>query len=246
MPHYISFVTYTMILIYRFAFLVFAACLITSWQVYAQNQKPVKATSQGGQQDTDPKAEKVLKTVKLKMNNVADFRAKFKYVLENRATKNAQPMSKVGNLRVKKNNKFNIEFTDQSLICDGKTVWNYLKKENEVNVSEYDPTEGFNLDKILRVYDDGMKARFDEQQKLGTASISKVSLFPVKGKTDYFKIEMWVDDLQSVPLKMKVWNKNGSTVTYELSEIKVNNNLKDSDFVFQKTDHPGVSVNDLR
>lgn len=193
-------------------------------------------------QQNDAQADRVLKKVKLKMNGASDIKAKFKYSLENRATK-SKPMSKVGEIKVKKNNKFRINFTDQELICDGKTVWNVMKPEKEVNVSEYDPSESFSFDKIFKVYDDGMRTRFDAKE---TASVSKVSLFPTKGKTDYFKIELWVDEVQSIPLKMKVWNRNGSTVTYELSEVRVNSNLNDSDFVFQKINYPGLEVIDMR
>eukprot|EP01031_Cornospumella_fuschlensis_P049255 gene49255-60296_t len=47
---------------------------------------------------------------------------------------------------------------DQQVICDGKTVWAYLKESNEVNVYDYDETEDeLSPNKVFDFYKEGCK-----------------------------------------------------------------------------------------
>lgn len=221
----------------KLTLVVFSAIVLAATQLaYGQAQQ------QGA---NDARADKVLKSVKVKMGNLSDLSAVFKYSLENRQAKANKPMAKQGTIKMKKN-KFRIEFPDQSLFCDGQNVWNYLKNEKEVSVSEYDPNEGFSMERMFRVYQADMKARYDNIEATNGKQAIKLSLYPTKTKSDYFRIEMWVDETQNLPLKMKVYGKNGSIVTYELTNVRVNGGVNDNEFTFRKELYPGVEVVDMR
>ncbi|MDX2063065.1 MAG: outer membrane lipoprotein carrier protein LolA [Bacteroidia bacterium] len=193
---------------------------------------------------TDPQADKIMKRVKLKLSGLNDLKATFVYTLENRAVK-SNPISRNGDIKFKRN-KYRVDFTDQSLICDGKTIWHYLKTEKEVNVSNYDPQEGFSFDRMFSVYNQDVNARFDRSEVLAGQNVSKLTLFPKKATTDFFKIEMWIATTTEMPTKMVVWGRNGSVTTYELRNLKLNNQFTDTEFVFNPSQYPGVSVIDLR
>jgi outer membrane lipoprotein carrier protein len=217
---------------YRFLS-IFLFAVLASFALTAQAQQP-----------TDAQADKVLKKVKVKMSGVNDLKATFVYTLENRSVK-TKPVTRQGDIKFKKN-KYRVDFTDQSLFCDGRTVWQYLKSEKEVNVSDYDPSEGFSFDRIFNVYQKDMSARYDQEETVRGQQVVKLTLFPKKATTDYFKIEMWISKLTEMPTKMMVWGRNGSITTYELINMKLNASLPDTEFVFNPKNYPGVSVIDLR
>lgn len=195
-------------------------------------------------QGKDQEADKILKKVKVKVSGVDDIRATFSYTLENRSVK-SDPISRRGDFKFKRN-KYRLDFSDQSVICDGRTVWQYLKVENEVNVSDYDPQEGISFDRIFNVYQQDMNAKFERDENLRGEAVAKLTLVPKKPNADYFKIEMWISHKTDMPTKMVVWGRNGSVTTYELQNIHINNRLQDTDFVFNPKQYPGVSIIDLR
>lgn len=192
----------------------------------------------------DPKAESLLQKARLKMDGTNDFTAKFKYQLENKAAKQ-KAVIKNGVIKFKRA-KYKVDFSDQLLLCDGKTVWNYLKAEKEVNVSNHDPNEGFSFDRIFRIYNEDMKARYDRVDRVLGIATEKITLFPASNKTEYFRVELWLSSRDGVPVRLRVWGRNGSTVTYELTDIRLNSSVPDTEFVFNEKAYPGVEVIDLR
>ncbi len=194
--------------------------------------------------EKDPKAEAVLQKARLKMNGANDLTAKFKYQLENKAAKQ-KAVIKNGAIKFKRE-KYRVDFSDQLLLCDGKTVWNYLKSEKEVNVSNYDADEGFSIDRIFRIYNEDMKARYDRTDRVLGIATEKITLFPESASTEYFRVELWLSSSDGVPVRLRVWGRNGSTVTYELSDVRLNSSVPDTEFVFNAKAFPGVEVIDLR
>ena len=208
-------------------------------------RKAAKAQDQSAELTAkDPRAEAVLSKARIKMNGANDLTAKFKYQLENKAAKQ-KAVIKNGAIKFK-GQKYRVDFDDQLLLCDGKTVWNYLKVEKEVNVTNYDPNEGFNMDRIFRIYNDDMKARYDRADRVLGIATEKITLFPSSSRTDYFRVELWLSAKDGIPVRLRVWGRNGSTVTYELSDVRLNSNVPDTEFVFNSKAFPGVEIIDLR
>lgn len=226
----------------RFRLPLFFCLLLVPALLPAQRQR-LKADPQTVNQK-DERADRVLKSAKIKMNGVSDFTATFKYVLDNKAAK-TKAIAKSGLVKFKRN-KYRIDLQDQLLISDGNTVWNYLKSEKEVNVMKSEPGQGFSFDRIFKIYDDDMKAAYDRADNLRGIKTDKVSLYPANSKTDYFRVEMWIGQVTNVPVRMKVYARNGSIVTYDLSDVRTNSNLADSEFAFNPANYPGVEVVDLR
>jgi outer membrane lipoprotein-sorting protein len=134
---------------------------------------------------------------------------------------------------------------DLLIVCDGQTIWQYLKKENEVTITPYNPKEGFSLDRIFRIYDQDMKVRLDKSETYKGQTIHKISLFPISDTTDYFRVEVWISEATELPQRIKFSHRDGTVVDYELKNFQVVS-LPDSEFVFDTRKYPGISVVDLR
>jgi outer membrane lipoprotein carrier protein len=194
----------------------------------------------------DPKADNLIKRSRKKLRSLESFTVQFSYQVENKADTTQKRISKSGTLRYRpRQNKFAVDMGDLLIVCDGQTMWQYLKKENEVTITPYSPKEGFSLDRIFRIYDQDMKVRLDKSETYKGQTIHKISLFPISDTTDYFRVEVWISEATELPQRIKFSHRDGTVVDYELKNFQVVS-LPDSEFVFDTRKYPGISVVDLR
>jgi outer membrane lipoprotein carrier protein len=194
----------------------------------------------------DPKADNLIKRSRKKLRSLESFTVQFSYQVENKADTTQKRISKSGTLRYRpRQNKFAVDMGDLLIVCDGQTIWQYLKKENEVTITPYNPKEGFSLDRIFRIYDQDMKVRLDKSETYKGQTIHKISLFPISDTTDYFRVEVWIGEATELPQRIKFSHRDGTVVEYELKNFQVVS-LPDSEFVFDTRKYPGISVVDLR
>jgi outer membrane lipoprotein-sorting protein len=194
----------------------------------------------------DPKADNLIKRSRKKLRSLESFTVQFSYQVENKADTTQKRISKSGTLRYRpRQNKFAVDMGDLLIVCDGQTIWQYLKKENEVTITPYSPKEGFSLDRIFRIYDQDMKVRLDKSETYKGQTIHKISLFPISDTTDYFRVEVWLNEATELPQRIKFSHRDGTVVEYELKNFQVAS-LPDSEFVFDTRKYPGISVVDLR
>src|SRR3954452_7458062 len=99
-----------------------AALLITSPGVHAQ----------------DAKAKGILENASKRMKSLKSLKAGFTLKL---AGANGKARDTKKGTFLMKGPKYHIILTGQEIICDGKTVWTYMKDANEVQVSAYNPAE---------------------------------------------------------------------------------------------------------
>jgi outer membrane lipoprotein carrier protein len=194
----------------------------------------------------DPKADNLIKRSRKKLRSLESFTVQFSYQVENKADTTQKRISKSGTLRYRpRQNKFAVDMGDLLIVCNGQTIWQYLKKENEVTITPYNPKEGFSLDRIFRIYDQDMKVRLDKSETYKGQTIHKISLFPISDTTDYFRVEVWLNEATELPQRIKFSHRDGTVVEYELKNFQVVS-LPDSEFVFDTRKYPGISVVDLR
>jgi len=194
----------------------------------------------------DPKADNLIKRSRKKLRSLESFTVQFSYQVENKADTTQKRISKSGTLRYRpRQNKFAVDMGDLLIVCNGQTIWQYLKKENEVTITPYNPKEGFSLDRIFRIYDQDMKVRLDKSETYKGQTIHKISLFPISDTTDYFRVEVWLNEATELPQRIKFSHRDGTVVEYELKNFQVVS-LPDTEFVFDTRKYPGISVVDLR
>ena len=181
-----------------------------------------------------------------KSRSYTSFEADFSSTLINTAGK--LNVKQDGNVKVK-GKLFRLTLTDNTVVNDGKAIWTYSKKSNEVTISdpadmdkELDPT------KIFSIYEQGFKSTFVEEKKEADGTVVQVlKLFPLEpGKKPYHTVILSVDKAKLEPKLVKVLYKEGNEVTYLLKKFSPNVDLYDSVFTFDKAKFPGVEVNDVR
>lgn len=192
----------------------------------------------------DPEADKLLKAMRNKVNTAKDLKATFVKTLEMRGA-TQKPHKTNGTLKFK-TGKFKMDFTDQVVVCNGATLWSYLPEEQEITISKYDEKEGFSPDRMFTFSQEKMKTQFNGAETANQKAATKVTLYPVDAKLDYFKVEIWIITAESLPTRLKIWNRNGSIVTYDLTGVAVNTGLADTEFAFDVKKYPGAEVIDNR
>lgn len=204
------------------------------------------ATSTAVHAQDDPKSKAVIDKLIAKSKAWTSFEVDFVSVLVNNASK--LNVKQEGNVRVK-GKLFHLALTDNTVINDGKAIYTYSKKSNEVTISdpadmdkELDPT------KLFTIYEQGFKSQFVEEKKAADGSMEQViKLFPLEpGKKPYHTVIMTIDKAKVEPKVVKVLYKDGNEVTYTLKKFTPNVDLYESVFTFDKSKYPGVEINDVR
>jgi outer membrane lipoprotein-sorting protein len=206
------------------------------------------------QKDADAKA--ILSKVSAKYRMYDVVKTDFVFTLDNqqagvKETQNGTLISK------SKLNKFKVSLygadaaakgvAQQEIISDGKTQWTYLKKDNEVQVSNVDISgEGLNPAKIFTIYEHGYKYLYTGLKKIGGNTYQEIDLTPEDDKKGFFKVRLEIDKAKSQIYSALIFDKNGNKYNYTLKSFVPNPPVADNIFTFDTKAHKGVEVVDLR
>ncbi len=149
-----------------------------------------------------------------------------------------------GTLRMLLPEMFRIDYVapyEQSLICNGETVWIYTPKNEQVVVSSVtDYQEREMLGNLIGYFE-----RDYTYEDAGTATVDGRATMVLKmvARTDqvaYPSGRLWVDTERWLPAEVELTDDIGNTISYRLSNIKLNQSLSKSIFSFTPPD--GVEV----
>jgi outer membrane lipoprotein-sorting protein len=146
-----------------------------------------------------------------------------------------------------KGGKFRIDFGDQLLMTDGKTLWGYLKDMKEVTVSDYEPDpDELSPTTVFTIYEKGFDSYYVNASTLEGVAVHTIDLTPTDKSKPFFKIRLVVNQAKLQILQAVVFDKSGAKYTYVIKNFIPNKVLTDADFVFNKAKFPGVEVIDMR
>ena len=189
----------------------------------------------------DEKADKVLKGSKAKMETLKDFSAEILYEI---SSPRSRSISKTLKVKYKKENKYVILMEDQEIYCDGTKLWLYIPDE-EVTILNYDPEdELMSLETILGVYEANSVSRYDGMEKVHGVNCHKIFLAVKDASLDYNQAMVWVNSSTQLLEKVSLIDRKQTQTTYELSNIKTNMGMPDSDFRFDHKKYPDIPVYD--
>jgi outer membrane lipoprotein-sorting protein len=145
-----------------------------------------------------------------------------------------------GKLFYKKDNKFKLETDNNIIVSNGKTSWNYSKKENKVIISSNDDESvgAFSIQKLVYEYPYQCQLhleRFQEQKVL--------TLIPCDSSLSFSFIKLFIDQDYLIA-KILVSQGPGALLIFNISDYVLNKNIPDSKFSF--TSPEGCKVIDLR
>ncbi|RAK69826.1 LolA family protein [Hymenobacter edaphi] len=193
----------------------------------------------------DPKAGKILDQMSAKYQAMKAFKASFTQTLENQTAKVKENMS--GDILVS-GTKFRLKVNGQEVINDGKTMWAYMKSENEVNISEYDPSDDqeINPSQIYSLYKKGYKYTYAGTTKEGGVTCDVIELSPEDHNNQVYKVRLNVSQADKSVKSWKMFKKNGNRYTFAIKKFEPNVPVDATTFTFDKAKYKGVKVIDLR
>lgn len=147
-----------------------------------------------------------------------------------------------------KGDKFTLKTPDMQVWYDGKTMWTYIDRTDEVNVTT--PTgeelQFTNPAVLLGSYADSFTPVYKgESTSANSRAAYDIELTPKK-KGDILNVEIQVEKMSGLPVKITVLMKNEVSSTIHIGRLQTGVNQPDAYFVFNKADFPGVEVVDLR
>jgi len=198
------------------------------------------AFSVSGIAQNDKKATAILDEVSVKTKSYKTIKIDFTYAMDNAKEK---IHDKFKGTLVSKGDKYKLTAAGQDVISDGKTIWTYLKDANEVQINNVgDDDDSFTPTKMLSGYTKDFKSKFIEEK--GNDQV--IELYPLqKGKT-FTKVRLTIDKAKKQISKFVIYDRSGSTFSYIVDKFVADQPIADNVFSFNKAEHPGVDVNDMR
>lgn len=142
-----------------------------------------------------------------------------------------------------KGTKFILKTPVSTIWFDGKTQWNYIYKNQEVNISHPTATELQNINPyyILSMYQKGFN------YKLGTSKSGgqEIILTAQNSKSTITHISLIITS-KDTPKSITITRRDGSRTILNVSGYQAGADFSDSMFAFNKKKYPKVEVVDLR
>ena len=126
---------------------------------------------------------------------------------------------------------------------DGKTMWTYVKANEEVNVinPSADAVAKMNPYAFLSFYKKGYTVKMGK----GTAKEHEV-LLTGKSGSPYTNVVVRINKSTQYPTFIKMTSSKGAVTTIRCNSFLKNQKYKDSTFQFNKKNYPDVEIVDLR
>ena len=194
-------------------------------------------------QEKDEKSKAILDDLSAKVKSYNSLKIDFTYKMENKKQKVNENI--VGTLFLKKE-KYRLEFSGQTIMCDGKTTWTYSKESNEVQINNVEEADDAITPKnIFTLYEKGHRNKFIRDGEEKGKKVAVVELVPTTQKT-YFKVRLNIEKTTNQLVSAVVFDRSGSTFTYEITKIQPNVTIADDKFTFNAANYPKVEIIDLR
>jgi outer membrane lipoprotein-sorting protein len=196
-------------------------------------------------QAQDAKAKTILDKVSAKFKKAKTMKANFSLSIHDASGK-ARSMKKGTFLM--KGNRYKIDLGAQQIICDAKSVWTYMPANKEVQVSTFNPDEQtISPAKLFSgSYTKEYKYAYSGQRTIAGKKVDVIELTPNEHGKSFSRVLLYVDPTASMITGGQIYEKNGGSYTYSISNVKSNTTMSDSEFTFSADAHQGGEVIDLR
>ena len=195
----------------------------------------------------DPQAKKVLDKIRKKYEGFKTLEAAFTLTIEIPGEAKAVQKGAIA----QEGEKFRLEMDQQVIVSDTKTTWMYLKKNNEVQITDAEPLSsdnGFMTPKdLLKRYEKGdFLYAITEKTTEGGKVLTQIEFKPKDKKSEYSKLRVSIDEKAGAIAAIRAFAKDGARYTFSIGKLTTNKNLAASYFQFDAKKYPGVKVEDLR
>lgn len=196
--------------------------------------------------DNDPKAKTILDKLKKQYDSYKTMEISFAMELEFPG----KPAEIQNGTILQDGKKYQLKMKDQEIYCDAKSVWVYLKKNKEVQISDYEETESSTImspKQLLTVYEKGEYIyAIIEERKVGNTTFADIEFKPVSKKSEFTKMRLTTDKNSNKIISLRVFSKDGSKYNLKINDIKSNKKYDPALFTFNPKAVTGVHIEDLR
>ncbi|MBI4548611.1 MAG: outer membrane lipoprotein chaperone LolA [Ignavibacteriae bacterium] len=190
----------------------------------------------------DEDAERIISKLQNKYDSIRDASVTFTQDVVFGVTKAEQTFT--GSLLMKKGNKYRIEFEEQTIVTDGKSVWSYTKANNQVLIDRYKENPNtFSPDKVLVNVPKNYTATVLGKESIQKRETTILKLLPRHDKVNLKWMKVWVDK-DWLMRKIQVLDLGDNLTTYHIEAIQLNVGLAETHFQFLPP--PDVEIIDLR
>ena len=147
-----------------------------------------------------------------------------------------------------KGNKFKLTMDAMNTWFDGKTQWVLMKDVNEVNISNPTGEEIASISPLalLSMYKTGYTLKAPVTKTVNGKSAYLINMTPTASNKDFKAVSVAIDKKTNNLLQVNLTMSNGMKNKIDISNYNANYKFADSEFVFNKADHKGVEIVDLR
>lgn len=192
--------------------------------------------------DSDPKAQGILDKLSTKMKGFKSFQIEFSASIKNATTGSNQ--SEIGKGWVK-GEKFCASYGDNTIISNGIKTWTVVKEDKAIYQSDASggDSDGINPKKLMTIWETGFKNKYEKEEVLDAEKVHVIYLYPKDPKkVDYHTVILYISktglDLKKAIMK----TKDGTVMTYTLTNFVENPTIDDAKFVIDIKKYPGYKV----
>jgi outer membrane lipoprotein-sorting protein len=147
-----------------------------------------------------------------------------------------------------KGNKFRLEMEDMIIWFDGTTQWVLLKDVDEVNISNPTESELATVSPValLSIYKEGYTLKAPVTKTVNGKSVYSIDMNPIAVNSDIKSISVAVDKTNNRLVQVILTMSNDLLTKIDITDYNDNFKYNDSEFTFNKNNHLGVEIVDLR
>lgn len=195
----------------------------------------------------DQKAKEILNKVSEKTRSFQSIVADFSIAMTNVEADIDEKIE--GTIKIK-GQKYHVDVPVQgvTIICNGETLWNYMKDGNQVMISNLEDAESDLMDPsaLFTLYEKGFSSKYLKQEKQNGVAVHVIELIPDTDEYDVSKIILTIKASDYMIHSATLYGSDGNLYAMKVNKIDTKQNLKDSDFVFDKSKYSDVDEIDLR
>lgn len=189
----------------------------------------------------DEIAKSLLEELSANAKNYDNIYIEFDLIIENKNQNISEKQE--GIIEIAKE-KFRLQLEDQFIVNNGESQWIYLVDMNEVQIiNNSDLNELMNPINIFTIYERDYKYNYVGTTSENGLQIQNINLFPKTSK-EFIKINIEIDASKNQLRKIKIYDKNGGTLSYKIKKISVNTKLEP--FIFDTKNYADIEIIDLR
>ena len=222
-------------------FILYTFVTLTGFGAFAQNAETKEIV------DHDPKAKVILDKLSVKHKAYKTITVDFEVKLKGEGINET-----IKGKAYKQDDKYAYDTEDYQVVCDGKTVWTFVKSDNQVTITsanedEEEEGEMLNPTKLLTIWEEGFKYQLIGEKTIGGKKVKEIKLFPKDPKkVKFHTISVFVDDVKNEIVSLKIKGRDGVTMDYNISKMVGDATIPASKFKFDTSKYPGIEENDMR